>query len=742
MSQKNSDQTSPALSCADLPPLLQFADGRPVRSKDDWALRRAEIRRLMCETFVGSPPNTIPLLLGSELIEDMRRADGTRLRRVQLTFDTPTRAAFTIELQNPQGEGPFPVFMFAGPYGWWPEVALERGYLVCGYPGADKNDSSDILVEAYPGCTWSRLLRRAWLGSRALDYLLTLPDVIPGQICMSGHSRNGKQSLIAAAFDNRITAVAASSAGSPGTSPYRFTSHDTFNEAPDGFVNNWFLESLRGYTGREHDLPLDAHGWYGLIAPRPCLISTAWNDGCDPTFAVERGYLAGREAYRFLDRPEALRIRWRPGWHPANRAAVQAYFDWFDHWFGRPARSDAERFPETLLHHFDWNAWRAGQPEANILTPDAGADIQTRMAWMLGTPPSSVPWKNDAEDEQTRGTREVLGLPPPEPVVCGAFSFHAAEESKAMDHDRWGLPDTARIPVSFGENVRGNLYYNATIAGPMPAVIWLHPASYSTGYNEAYGPPEWLQSPWTTPPPGVKPTTLYHRLAKAGHAVLAFDQCGFGLRLLEGRDFHHDFPHWSRLGRMLHDVRRAVDFLADQDGASATPLPTIDAGQIVVVGYAGGGMVALHAAALDPRLAGVAAVCGCLPWRDAANSRATGGNRRWSHWHALLPKLGLFEGRERDIPYDADDLLARIAPRPSLLISPLRDRTVSHEAVLDCVTRGRKRSPRPDSITLHTPDDINRLQTAQQDMILDWLKKSQKENHLSAATRYAAQAGE
>jgi hypothetical protein len=43
-------------------------------------------------------------------------------------------------------------------------------------------------------------------------------------VAITGHSRNGKQSLIAAAYDERITAVADSSSGSPAGSPYRLTS--------------------------------------------------------------------------------------------------------------------------------------------------------------------------------------------------------------------------------------------------------------------------------------------------------------------------------------------------------------------------------------------------------------------------------------------------------------------------------------------------------------------------------------
>ena len=78
------------------------------------------------------------------------------------------------------------------------------------------------------------------------------------------------------------------------------------------------------------------------------------------------------------------------------------------------------------------------------------------------------------------------------------------------------------MPVSFGENVRGNLYFDPNVKEPAAAVIWLHPFSYASGYNEGYG---------------VEGTTVYHRLAAEGYAVLAFDQCGFGTRLLEGPRF-------------------------------------------------------------------------------------------------------------------------------------------------------------------------------------------------------------
>jgi len=56
----------------------------------------------------------------------------------------------------------------------------------------------------------------------------------------------------------------------------------------------------------------DANGWLGLIAPRPLLIATAYNDNAgDTTFAVEKNYLSGKKVYEFLNATDHLRVNWR-----------------------------------------------------------------------------------------------------------------------------------------------------------------------------------------------------------------------------------------------------------------------------------------------------------------------------------------------------------------------------------------------------------------------------------------------
>ncbi len=303
----------------------------------------------------------------------------------------------------------------------------------------------------------------------------------------------------------------------------------------------------------------------------------------------------------------------------------------------------------------------------------------------------------------------ALGDKPEEIEWDGQYTFLTPEESAMMTHDRWRVAGTARLPVSFGENVRGNVYYNSQTKGPAPAVIWLHPYSYSSGYNEGYG---------------VQGTTVYHRLAKEGFVVLCYDQCGFGLRLLEGRDFYGKYPAWSKLGRMVHDVQAAVDFLAIGRGAVQGEMPPVDNRRIYVLGYSLGGMVGLYATALDDRIAGVASFCGFTPLRTDTDQKHTGGIRRLSQWHSLQPRLGLFDGREKQIPYDFDDVLALIAPRPCLVYSPRRDRESDFDDVVECVGRARpvwEAHGEGSKLNHQAPDDVNRFQAEQQDQFLEWI---------------------
>ena len=160
-------------------------------------------------------------------------------------------------------------------------------------------------------------------------------------------------------------------------------------------------------------------------------------------------------------------------------------------------------------------------------------------------------------------------------------------------------------------------------------------------------------------------------------------------------------------------------------------MPALDEKKVFLMGYSMGSLVGLHAASKLKRIAGVAAFGGWTPFRsNGANASvaSTGGNRMISATHALIPRLGLFEGNESAIPYlplptldsrfgcmcieyspnpgslgtlreywwwwlcryDYAELIASIAPRPVLLHSPRQDRFTDPEAVETAATSARK----------------------------------------------------
>ena len=112
--------------------------------------------------------------------------------------------------------------------------------------------------------------------------------------------------------------------------------------------------------------------------------------------------------------------------------------------------------------------------------------------------------------------------------------------------------------------------------------------------------------------------------------------------------------------------------------------------------------------------------------RDSCSTRLrrvrdnTGGNRRLWQGHALVPKLGLFEGREDEIPYDVDDLLVNIAPRARLIVAPKRDRTANITDIEKVIERVEEQGS-ASSLTFRAPDDRLRFQKDQHETFIRWL---------------------
>ena len=745
---RSDDGAAPLAPSPFLPPLLRLNSGGMVTSSVEWPNRREEISALVQEYLLGTVPPQRPPLLTAVTLNTTEMPRGALSTFVRLTFDVSsggsvhtTNISFDVELLRPaplasNAEPQHPLFITMYTHRAWALLGLARGYAAAIFPGCDGQDIAPAFQAAYPNSSMALIMARGFVASLTLDHALELPWVKTEQVCMTGHSRNGKLSLVTAAFDERITAVVGSSPGAPIATPFRFSSayyygQDAVTSPPPSVWFSWWCPKNREFIGRENEMPIDGHGVVGMIAPRAAAIATAWQDReSDLTFGNEQNLKESSKVYSMLGAERNLSLLYRPGDHHGF-IDPGSYFDFFDKSFGRrqelagnsvsgvsPA-SDAFITPAG----FDWKAWQRLTNSSRDDAPLSSEPLANRVGWLLDT---SV---------------EPRPLP-----AQGSFSVPDAYNEEAnpgqystllMDHDRSKSDaryvNLTAVPFSFGEYRTATAYYDKRVveecagADGVPVVLWLHPYSYNRGFDT-----------------GGNNTDTFLVLAKKGFLVLAFDLAGMGMRYNEGgqRFYRAHGGRASLLGQHVTDtlaLLQAVRCFSAEGRADSrcshgnrgftwpTPaldaLPIVNPAQIFAGGFSLGGNIALHAAALDRRIAAVFAIAAFTPMRTDTAGRPTGGLKRLSHLHALVPKLGLYVGSERVVPYDYDELLGAIAPRPALLVTPTRDRDATLSDVNTTIERSRHSwvaKKAGDKLVHLVPDDYSRLSMKMTDNVVEW----------------------
>ena len=713
-------------------PLVAFQDGRPhAVTAAEWPQRRQEISDLVETWLLGHappPPGNVQAIL-----ESTTRDEGHDVWHVQLAFGPDRRARLGCTLYLPNGERPAPVVLCNSTYFFpWAKEPLGKGVAFCIYNAKDFNDESTAYQDLFGDYDWSSFRRRGWSASRAIDWLETLDFIDPSKICIMGHSRSAKQAMAGAAFDERISAIVASSPGSGGSTPYRYCDASTFGESLElltGHFPDWVLPSSRYFSGRENRLPADMHFLYALIAPRPVLMCTGINDSVESTWAVEQVYKMVMPVYALLGQPENIALLYRPGKHETNKATHHAYCEFLLTATGIKGGSVTEKFPFTPYHvwdHAEWHAKHApqldveGMPErtlSDLALADDGKRL-TRTQW-------------PERREEIRGQiRWLLGDGPeyqPLPVEFGVGE--SEEEAKLLGRDWSDVARTERC--RFGMGINGNLYYPPTVSPDdgqkVPAIIWLGPFCTATGYTRSYRDPQFalgfsvLNDPQAYSKAYRAGRTLYRNVmddesAADGFTTFAFDPIGTGARQEERREFYEHYPEWSLMGKMVLDARHAIDALGKR--------PEINSDHVYLVGYAMGGMTALLTAAIDERVAGVVSVAGFTPFRTDTDAAGTGGVRRYSHLFGWLPRLSEFVGAESKIPVDFDEIIACIAPRLAIVMAPKGDWHATHADIVDSVNAARQVYEMLDEgsrLKLLSPDDWNRFTTEMQIQVITWL---------------------
>lgn len=698
-------------------PLILDEGGKniPVISNEQWVKKREFMKNQLQYFITGTyppKPNNLQVKTLSE------KKDGeTTVKMIELSFGPQHQAKLTVELMIPPGRGPFPVFLTQWNHREWAQVAVRRGYIGCIYAGADAKDDTEKYSEIWAGkYDFTRLMRRAYGASRAIDYLYTLPWVDKDKIGITGHSRNGKQSLIAAAFDERITACIPSSGGTGAEVPWRYCTqkYDIEDIALLSCAQpSWLHPRLRFFVGREHKLPVDQNIFMALIAPRGLMLSTAINEGASNPWGIEVAYHNSKKVYRFLGAENNIAIRSRHGLHSVSARDMEDYIDFFDYIFKRSTHQPKSK----LYYNYSFEKWQKISNEQinpldypvknnndllidehnNEISSIAGWEIKKnnvlkKIQWALGDEPPGVTNPGPGSlDNRGRGENSF-----------GTFLVRPKPTS--------GMGVMEISPYNgFGDQLFGTLYYPMDKKGEpennhLQVVIYLHEYDYSKGYNSYHDI-----------------GSIFHSITERGYAVFAFDMLGFGNRIEEGTRFYQRYPHWSKMGKMVTDVKGAVDALSNLDFT--------DNSKIYVAGYSLGATVGLYAAATDERIAGVISVAGFTPMRTNTMETGTEGIKAYSHLHGLLPRLGFFAGNEKRIPYDFHELLACIAPRPVLVIAPELDKDAHLKDIENCQEEARHiydLYKNPGEIELYTPHDFNRFSEEMREKMYEWLKNHRK----------------
>ena len=330
-------QQAPARVPDDTPQLPSLIETDNPPTRDGWQARRAQIQREWLEflhPWTKERPRSSWEVLNTEQVGDVER--------VLLRYETEPGIFTEAYLLHPRqrGESRPGVVVFhstvdhsirqpAGVEGV-PEKAFglklaQRGYVtLCPrnflWPDNHRIDAAEqtrLFQQRHPGSKgMAKMLHDA---HRAVDLLISFPDVDKNRIGAVGHSLGAKEVLYLAAFDPRVK-VTVSSEGGIGTT---FSNWDAA----------WYLspDIRNGVFPREH------HELLALIAPRPFLLIGGESADGDRSWP----YIdAALPVYRlFGDRPACGLYNHRQG-HAVPKGAEERIYDWFDAYLGTDAGNE------------------------------------------------------------------------------------------------------------------------------------------------------------------------------------------------------------------------------------------------------------------------------------------------------------------------------------------------------------------------------------------------------------------
>ena len=567
-----------------------------ISSMADVEGRRRLMRERMVKALGGFPQRTH---LNARVVGAVD-GDGYRIEKV--VFESQPKFFVTANLYLPkQGKPPYPAVLYplghesgSKAHATWQQMLVslaKKGFVALAWDPIGQGERVQLFDEDFSGSkaiqsttehtitgvqcllTGQNLARYTiWDGMRALDYLLSRPEVDAKRVACTGNSGGGTHTAYLSALDDRIGVA-----------------------APSCYITSWrrLLRTI-GPQDAEQCLPpwiadgLDHPDFIYGMAPKPYLILSAMRDFFSIQGARE-SYEEARRVYAAIGAEGKIRMVEADDGHGYSKPRRMAAYDWFAKWL--KGSEDSAPEPQAQIRNEE-DLWCT--PTGQVATSLGGETVFSM---------------NRARAAQIRSVRRK---PSAEEVRSRLAFTHPGGDLKLRGY---GVIDRGTHRIE-------RLTYESEPGIVVPSLLFIPKAATGKAQAAIYVDGRGKSAAQAD----------IEDLVKGGLVVLAIDARGFGeTRVVSrgsGSDWSRYFGDWDSamtgllIGRPLVgmralDVVRGVDLLAAR--------PEVDAGRIAGFGRDAGGIPLLHAAALDPRIRKVAVEGSLVSYESVTNRRMNRG---------------------------------------------------------------------------------------------------------------------